>query len=169
MCKRHRNRYSLLVKVRGKTGQLSSVVSSLCSSTVCSQQEPLHKGYQKPAAWTTLPLKEGKPVQSANLCLLCCHLCWHNSTTACEQRHCQHIADICEVCFALLMPQCTGVPILLCFCTSACCAFCGCAAQAMHKTADMVLAEMTSTARHILMLVWSQQAYQTPHNRSCHE
>ena len=46
---------------------------------MCKQQGALHKVYQKLAAWTSLPLKEGKPVQSANLCLLCCHLHWHNT------------------------------------------------------------------------------------------
>jgi len=75
----------MLVNVCGKTGQLSSVVSSLCSiQPMVLAEEPLHKEHQKPAAWTSLPVKEGhpricRPVQSANICLLCCHLYWHNS------------------------------------------------------------------------------------------
>ncbi len=70
----HRNRCLLLVNFRGKTRQLSSVVSSLCSNTVCYQQEPEHKEYQKPAAWTSLPLKEGKP-SFAVLSLVLAQLC----------------------------------------------------------------------------------------------
>jgi len=56
-----------------------TVVSSLCSNTVCYQQEPGHKNYQKFAAWTSFPLTEGEPVQSANLCLLCNLLHMHSS------------------------------------------------------------------------------------------
>ncbi len=39
---RHRNRYVALVNVCGKSGQLSSVVSTLCSSMICTPQKPLH-------------------------------------------------------------------------------------------------------------------------------
>ncbi len=76
----------------------------------------------------------------------------HTPQTSCEQssmRHalrqydCQHIADICEVCFTLVMSQYTDVSTLLSFYTSACCAFCGSATPAMHQIADLMLAEMT--------------------------
>ncbi len=52
-----------------KLRQLSSVVFSLCSNTLCYQQEPQDKEYQKPAAWTSLLL--GASLLSLALAQLC--------------------------------------------------------------------------------------------------
>ena len=69
----HRNRCLLLVNFRGKTRQLSSVVSSLCSNTALSARA-ITQGVPKFAAWTSLPLKEGKP-SFAVLSLVLAQLC----------------------------------------------------------------------------------------------
>ena len=79
--KRHTQQCQLLVNVCGKTGQLLLVVSSFFSEAAGKEQEPLHKRGQKLAAWTSFPLTEGEPVQSANICFLCCHLHMHSSAT----------------------------------------------------------------------------------------
>ncbi len=56
-----------------KTAVICSIyryLASSCSNTVCYQQEPEYKKYQKTAAWTSFPLTEGEPVRSADLCNL---------------------------------------------------------------------------------------------------
>ncbi len=56
----------------------------ICSIQFMQQHSVLsatveHKKYQKPAAWTSFPLTEGEPVQSANFCFLCSLLHMHSS------------------------------------------------------------------------------------------
>ena len=62
---------------RGKTAQLSIVVSSSASKAESGKQEALHKKGQKPAAWTSYPWTQEKLVQSANLCFQWNKLQWH--------------------------------------------------------------------------------------------
>ncbi len=87
----------------------------------------------------------------------------HTPQLSCEQsssRHglgqydCQHIADICEVCFILVMSHRTGVSTVLCFDKTACCALCGGAAQAMHQSTS---ASKTDQTQHGIHLCWHGQ------------
>ncbi len=65
--------------VFGKTSQLWLVVSSFVSEAAGIEQERLHKKVQKLAAWTSFPLTEGEPVQSASLCFQWSNLHMHNT------------------------------------------------------------------------------------------
>ncbi len=67
----HRKRYPVKVKPSGKTGQLSCLVSGFLSKAASRKQWLFT---QKLAAWTSLPLTEVEPDQSANLCFHCNHL-----------------------------------------------------------------------------------------------
>ena len=83
--KRLRHRYPALTMVCAKTGQLSTVVSSLTAKQWPRNSSSLHTKPQKLAACTSLPLTEEEPEKSASLCFQCNHL----------QRPAQHLHCLC--------------------------------------------------------------------------
>ena len=65
LCRRHRKQSLLLFNVCAETRHSRHPV--YCNKAKCKHPEVSHKEYPKLAAWTSLLLKEGKPVQ-----FVCC-------------------------------------------------------------------------------------------------
>ena len=70
----HRKQYPVKVIPSGKIGQLSCLVSTFSAEQQAGSSGCLHQRQQRLAAWTSFPLTEVEPDQSASLCFQCNHL-----------------------------------------------------------------------------------------------